>query len=800
MILEKKCSQELGEFFRKLERDIHEIMTTYWDSELGLFHLNKVSDLITLRKQEYYDILFKYCKIQYDKSRKRTKRLFDNQLKQMSIKSDIQITTLSSLFQADPAITYNLNNKIFVASEHTLNRVDKLVMSNISQSYEEGLGIDEAKDRLTVKYNGLKTWEAARIARTELNSAQNDAAYDMCNELGCEYQQWWTAEDERVRDGRKGTADHRSLHGKIVRIGTRFSNGLLYPGDRQGSIKEWINCRCTLIPYILPLGKMVPPGLTEFTEDDLIDIPNWNTPTVKEVLSGDYSTEITSRSKLDAYYEKEFARIAKIQQRDAEEIFLLRNQLDMGGLTEEGVRSKNLRMKTLINKFKNKGENWQDHLTRDSIMKVNSNLNIPAEHDVKIWNEEQLRANLVRAFEYKIPQSLPVKEFNLKYPHETLKWKEYRRLKYLRDSKDYFIREGINYNELADDEIVFKIKREGWDYGLFEDIEDIRYYRHIYDETKFLAPEKESSWIYKVEKWKKLGIDIESLADIKPISLEEREAWAFDLRIYQSKIPDYKKEIIAQREFEEKVRRYKTRLYKRGVDVDDIQYSSRHIPLKTVLKDENLLVDEQLDEFEDWMYGVDYDEIIDVFEESGLKFKDTSKLKVHRFDDIDRWGSKATTSPYDTCSRYELKAIRRYSGDDHERMNRYYKAGEVTRALDDFHEFNEDINWLVDALDKGTNNENLILYKGGEGPWAAPVGEVSAMNKFQSTTIHPPVTNNFGSYKTVFIAPKESVKGMYIDGVSQHSEELEVLLSPHQVYQTLYQDERMTVVKLLRGW
>ena len=292
MILEKKCSKDLANFFRRLEKDIHKIINEYWDNELGLFHLNKISDLITLRKQEYYDILFKYCKIQYDRSRRRTERLFNQQLEQMSIKSDINITTLSSLFKPDPAIKYNLNNKIFVASEHTLNRVDKLVMTNLSESYEQGLGIEEAKNRLTVKYNGLKGWEAQRIARTEINSAQNDACFDMYDELGCEYHQWWTAQDERVRNGSKGTADHTILHGKIVRVGTKFSNGLMYPGDRTGSIKEWINCRCTTIPYLIPLGKMVPMGMTEFTEDDLIDIPNWNTPSLDDVLSGDYSTGI----------------------------------------------------------------------------------------------------------------------------------------------------------------------------------------------------------------------------------------------------------------------------------------------------------------------------------------------------------------------------------------------------------------------------------------------------------------------------------------------------------------------------
>ena len=283
MILEEQCSREIADFFRRLERKIHKVMDEHWESELGLFHLNKVSDIIQESRQEYYDILFKYCKVSYMKGREATERRFDRQLEAMSIKADVSITRLEDLFKPDPTIRYNLNNKVFQASAHTMDRVDSKIMKNITRSYNEGLGIDEAKDRLTVEYSGLKSWEAQRIARTEINSAQNDGAYDVYDELGVEYQQWWTAQDERVRETPQ--ADHRKMHGKIVKVGTAFSNGLMYPGDRQGSISQWINCRCTTLPFLMPLGKMAPVGMTEFTEEDLIDIPNFEMPTIEDLMS-----------------------------------------------------------------------------------------------------------------------------------------------------------------------------------------------------------------------------------------------------------------------------------------------------------------------------------------------------------------------------------------------------------------------------------------------------------------------------------------------------------------------------------
>jgi len=60
-----------------------------------------------------------------------------------------------------------------------------------------------------------------------------------------------------------------------VRVGEPFSNGLYYPGDRSGgdgTIREWINCRCRLVPFLMPEGKMAPIGKNWFYEGDLKDL------------------------------------------------------------------------------------------------------------------------------------------------------------------------------------------------------------------------------------------------------------------------------------------------------------------------------------------------------------------------------------------------------------------------------------------------------------------------------------------------------------------------------------------------
>jgi uncharacterized protein with gpF-like domain len=84
--------------------------------------------------------------------------------------------------------------------------------------------------------------------------------------LGVEYTQWIAANDDRVRDS------HAEIDGEIIPFGGTYSNGLAYPGDTSGDIEEWINCRCSNAPYVMPAGMMAPPGMAQFREDDLIPI------------------------------------------------------------------------------------------------------------------------------------------------------------------------------------------------------------------------------------------------------------------------------------------------------------------------------------------------------------------------------------------------------------------------------------------------------------------------------------------------------------------------------------------------
>jgi len=157
-----------------------------------------------------------------------------------------------------------IEQHVFEASEQTLDRMKGDVMETLTKAYDEGVGIDEASEMLEDKFDSMQDYELERIARTEIIGHQTEGSYMTMEEFDINYHQWWSAEDDDVRDS------HDDIHGEIVRVGDEFSNGLKYPGDRDGPIEEWINCRCGVVPFIVPDDKKVPTGKTRFYEDDLV--------------------------------------------------------------------------------------------------------------------------------------------------------------------------------------------------------------------------------------------------------------------------------------------------------------------------------------------------------------------------------------------------------------------------------------------------------------------------------------------------------------------------------------------------
>ena len=95
------------------------------------------------------------------------------------------------------------------------------------------------------KNPGGALWKAMRIARTEAHRVANTAHMDAqikAKEKGADILKQWDATlDARTRDS------HKAVDGELKKIDEEFSNGLMFPGDPDGSAAEVINCRCTLL-------------------------------------------------------------------------------------------------------------------------------------------------------------------------------------------------------------------------------------------------------------------------------------------------------------------------------------------------------------------------------------------------------------------------------------------------------------------------------------------------------------------------------------------------------------------------
>ena len=272
---ERQLEQSLQQFFKGLSKEVLDNLEEYW-SEYQMLQgqISLIVKPIEDALEEYNKILEKYIRreyklgvneakrlVQLSMNRQAHKSIFDRLKRKVNIKA-----TRNNLFGTLDDATEELLNKTFIASKRTLARVASSINQIITQGYTSGKGINVVAQLLQTRFNQLQTWEAKRIARTEIHNAHNNAVMKTYESLNVEYTQWIAADDDRTRES------HIEVDREIIPMGGTYSNGLAYPGDTSGPIEEWINCRCSNAPYVMPYGYMAPPDKEQFREEDLIRI------------------------------------------------------------------------------------------------------------------------------------------------------------------------------------------------------------------------------------------------------------------------------------------------------------------------------------------------------------------------------------------------------------------------------------------------------------------------------------------------------------------------------------------------
>lgn len=118
------------------------------------------------------------------------------------------------------------------------------ITAQISRGVATGMSYSQMAQQLA-GYTKIGYNNAVRITRTEGHRIQQESTMDACyaaRERGADVvKQWDATMDANTRES------HQMVDGEIRALDEKFSNGLMYPGDPEGSAAEVINCRCVLL-------------------------------------------------------------------------------------------------------------------------------------------------------------------------------------------------------------------------------------------------------------------------------------------------------------------------------------------------------------------------------------------------------------------------------------------------------------------------------------------------------------------------------------------------------------------------
>lgn len=135
----------------------------------------------------------------------------------------------------------------------------------LRKSLEEGWGVNKTVDNLNE--SGFSEMQAARIVRTEINTASNAGVLATGDTYEYQMQKEWVAhKDSRTRGtDPEDHASHVALNGTVIDFEDEFvdpRNGdhLTAPGDPDASAASIINCRCNLVlkPKRDARGRLIP--------------------------------------------------------------------------------------------------------------------------------------------------------------------------------------------------------------------------------------------------------------------------------------------------------------------------------------------------------------------------------------------------------------------------------------------------------------------------------------------------------------------------------------------------------------
>lgn len=132
-------------------------------------------------------------------------------------------------------------------------KIRSIVGEWVQTAIEDGDTNNDLSKYINAEFEELTPSMATRIARTEVSMASNNGSLEAVKSLQIPnmFKEWVTANDDRVRDGAHGGADHSAMNGAEVGLDEKFGvppDALMDgPGDGAAGADQVINCRCVLV-------------------------------------------------------------------------------------------------------------------------------------------------------------------------------------------------------------------------------------------------------------------------------------------------------------------------------------------------------------------------------------------------------------------------------------------------------------------------------------------------------------------------------------------------------------------------
>ncbi len=242
--IERQLEKQLREFSKQVNKSLFYRLNAVVNKGVGnvstqlKFKFNELSDFWEKKATEY---AFKLT----NKLNKQVENYVDNNLKKQNESFFIKGKS-KELKEIENAI---LNRQISLIKSIPAEAIEryKNVFYNAVGNFDR-----EAIKKQALTISGISNRRAKTIARDQVAKAINEYQMGRSKQLGFEYYEWSTSNDERVSTGKGG---HKQLNGRIYRYDT--PTAIIDSYGNKGHCSDRVNCRCVPIPVMLQANQDV---------------------------------------------------------------------------------------------------------------------------------------------------------------------------------------------------------------------------------------------------------------------------------------------------------------------------------------------------------------------------------------------------------------------------------------------------------------------------------------------------------------------------------------------------------------